>query len=71
MINKIIKKELNSYFNSPIAYIILVVFLGVSGWFFVQDLFLGGEADIIGLVNIVPILFLLLIPNYLAKQSKV
>ncbi len=63
MINKIIKKELNSYFNSPIACIILIVFLGVSGWFFVQDLFLGGEADITGFVSIVPILFLLLIPG--------
>ena len=63
MINTIIKKELNSYFNSPIAYIILIVFVGVSGWFYTQDLFLGGEADINGFVNIVPVLFLLLIPG--------
>ncbi|MEO0162095.1 MAG: Gldg family protein [candidate division WOR-3 bacterium] len=63
MIGTIIKKELNSYFNSPIAYIILIVFVGVSGWFYAQDLFLGGEADINGFVNIVPILFLLLIPG--------
>ncbi|MEO0095399.1 MAG: Gldg family protein [candidate division WOR-3 bacterium] len=63
MIRTIIKKELNSYFNSPIAYIILVIFVGVSGWFYAQDLFLGGEADINGFVNIVPILFLLLIPG--------
>ncbi len=63
MIDKIVKKELNSYFNSPIAYIILIVFVGVSGWFYAQDLFLGGEADINGFVNIVPVLFLLLIPG--------
>lgn len=63
MTGKIIKKELNGYFNSPIAYIILILFVGISGWFFVQDLFLGGQADIIGFVNIVPILFLLLIPG--------
>jgi ABC-2 type transport system permease protein len=63
MIQKIIKKELNGYFNSPIAYIILIVFVGLSGWFFAQDLFLGGEADITGFVNITPILFLLLIPG--------
>jgi len=63
MIAKIVTKELNSYFNSPIAYIILIVFVGVSGWFYAQDLFLGGEADINGFVNIVPVLFLLLIPG--------
>ncbi|MEO0156816.1 MAG: Gldg family protein [candidate division WOR-3 bacterium] len=63
MIKTIIKKELNTYFNSPIAYIILIVFVGLSGWFYAQDLFLGGEADINGFVNIVPILFLLLIPG--------
>lgn len=63
MIGTIIKKELNGYFNSPIAYIILVIFVGVSGWFYAQDLFLGGEADISGFVNIAPILFLLLIPG--------
>ncbi len=63
MIKVIIKKELSTYFNSPIAYIILIVFVGLSGWFYAQDLFLGGEADINGFVNIVPILFLLLIPG--------
>ncbi len=61
--DKIIKKELNSYFNSPIAYIILILFVGISGWFFAQDLFLGGQVDILGYVNLVPILFLLLIPG--------
>lgn len=63
MIQKIIKKELQNYFNSPIAYIILIIFVGVGGWFFVQDLFLSGEAEITGFINIAPILFLLLIPG--------
>ncbi len=63
MIGAILKKELKGYFNSPVAYIILVVFLGLSGWFFAQQLFLVGQANINGFVNIIPILFLLLIPG--------
>jgi ABC-2 type transport system permease protein len=34
----ILKKELRSYFTSLIAYIILSVFLGLSGYFFYTDL---------------------------------
>ena len=30
----IFKRELGSYFTSPVAYVILTVFLGLSGWFF-------------------------------------
>lgn len=58
----VFKKEFRSYFNSPIAYIVLVVFIGVSGWFFSQQLFLGGQANISGFLGIAPLLFLLLIP---------
>ena len=28
------KKEVQDYLNSPISYIILFVFLGLTGWFF-------------------------------------
>ncbi len=30
----IMKKELRSYFNSPIAYVVIAAFLIISGWFF-------------------------------------
>ncbi len=63
MIWILLKKELKSYFNSPVAYIVLIAFLGVSGWFFIQDLFTGGRADIGGFLNIVPFLYFLLIPG--------
>ncbi len=63
MIGAILKKELKSYFNSPVAYIILVVFLGLGGWFFAQNLFIVGQANISGFIHIVPVLFLLLIPG--------
>lgn len=61
-ISVIFRKELRSYFNSSIAYIVLIVFTGVSGWFFTQQLFLGGQATISGFLGIAPLLFLLLIP---------
>ncbi|HID94065.1 MAG TPA: hypothetical protein EYP60_08215 [bacterium (Candidatus Stahlbacteria)] len=55
-------REFRSYFNSPIAYIVLIVFLAVSGWFFTSDLFLVNQASIIGYLGIVPLLFLFFIP---------
>jgi len=30
----IFKKEFNGYFISPIAYIVIAIFLVVTGWFF-------------------------------------
>jgi len=43
----IAKRELKSFFDSLVAYILLVVFLGVSGfftWLFGSDVFLVGQA---------------------------
>ncbi|HWA34104.1 MAG TPA: ABC transporter permease [Cyclobacteriaceae bacterium] len=45
----IARKELSSYFDSLIAYILLVLFLGFSGfftWLFGSDIFLTGEASL-------------------------
>ncbi|HOT13399.1 MAG TPA: ABC transporter permease subunit [Bacteroidales bacterium] len=45
----ITKKELNSFFDSLIAYILLVLFLGFSGfftWMFGSDIFLIGQATL-------------------------
>ncbi|GBD88521.1 inner membrane transport permease YbhR [bacterium BMS3Abin03] len=45
----IAKKELNSFFNSLIAYILLIAFLGISGfftWLFGSDIFLIGQATL-------------------------
>ncbi len=43
----IAKRELNSFFDSLIAYILLIVFLGLSGfftWLYGSDIFLIGQA---------------------------
>jgi ABC-2 type transport system permease protein len=41
----IARRELRSYFDSPIAYIVIVAFLGVAGWMYFSSLFLIGRAD--------------------------
>ena len=56
------KKEIQDYLNSPISYIILFVFLLLTGWFFSTQVIQSGMATIDGFVTIVPFLFLFLIP---------
>ncbi|MFC1559191.1 hypothetical protein ACFL39_01225 [Gemmatimonadota bacterium] len=45
-ITALYKKELKAYFNSPIAYVVMSVFLLMAGWFFANDLFLGGAGKL-------------------------
>ena len=42
----IAKRELRSYFDSPVAYIVIVAFLLVAGWMYFGSLFLMGRADL-------------------------
>jgi ABC-2 type transport system permease protein len=42
------RREIRSYFDSPIAYIVVVAFLAVAGWMFFSSLFLMGRADMRG-----------------------
>jgi ABC-2 type transport system permease protein len=42
----IARKELRSYFDTPVAYIVLVTFLLVTGWMFFSTFFLMGRADL-------------------------
>jgi len=61
-INIIFKKELKSYFNSPMAYIFLVVFAIVTGYFFTNTFFLFNQSNMRALFNIVPLVYLFFIP---------
>ncbi len=47
-VRTIFKRELKSYFNSPVAYVLFVVFLGISSTlsFFFTGVLEGGEADL-------------------------
>ena len=53
-VGTIFKKELKSYFNSPMAYIFLVVFAIVNGYFFTNTFFLFNQSNMRALFNIVP-----------------
>ncbi len=61
-IKALIKKELRAYFNSPIAYIFLIVFLLLSSWLFFRTFFLVGQTEMRGFFGILPWIFLFLIP---------
>lgn len=56
------KKELASYFNSPVAYIVVCVFLLITGWLFFQQFFLAGEVSLRALFAIMPMLFMFFAP---------
>jgi len=56
------KKELMSYFNSPIAYIFIAVFLIVSNWLFFNSFFLIGQASMRNYFSLLPWIFLFLSP---------
>jgi gliding-associated putative ABC transporter substrate-binding component GldG len=60
----IARRELRTYFNSPIAYIVLGVFLVTAGWlfFFYSGLFIVGRATLRPFFSVAPLLFMLLAP---------
>ncbi|MDX8389020.1 MAG: ABC transporter permease [Mariprofundaceae bacterium] len=60
----ITKRELKSYFGTPVAYVFLVVFLVLCGvfTFYLGGLYERGQADLRPFFNALPWLFLFLIP---------
>lgn len=58
----IFRKEIAGYFNTPSAYVISIVFLLITGYFFSQPLFLINQAGIDGFVDMVPLLLTFFIP---------
>lgn len=58
----IMKKELTDFFVSPIAYIVIGIFLLVSGWFFFLTFFLNGQASLREFFGLLPLIFSFVIP---------
>ncbi|MBI2459167.1 MAG: ABC transporter permease subunit [Parcubacteria group bacterium] len=56
------KKELMSYFNSPIAYVFIGVFLVVGNWLFFNTFFLAAQASMRNYFAFLPWIFLFLSP---------
>ncbi|MBI4811751.1 MAG: ABC transporter permease subunit [Ignavibacteriales bacterium] len=61
-IKYIFQKELRSFFNSPIAYIVIVVYLTILGWFFVSNLFLNNMSTLRTVFEMTPFLLLFFAP---------
>ena len=55
-------KEMKSYFNSPMAYIFLVIFAVITGYFFTRTFFLFNQSDMRSLFKIIPLVYLFFIP---------
>lgn len=63
--NKILciaKKDFQGYFNSPVAYVVLGVFLLVVGYLYFSTLFLSGFASMRGFFSMVPVLMVIFGP---------
>jgi ABC-2 type transport system permease protein len=61
-VGHILTKELKDYFLSPIAYIVIAVYLVVTGWLFFSAFFVFGQADLRNFFNLLPFTFAFVIP---------
>lgn len=61
-IKTIFLKELKTYFVTPIAYIVISIFLLIIGWLFFSTLFLNGQANMNQFFSLLPITFAFVIP---------
>jgi ABC-2 type transport system permease protein len=70
----IFRRELRYYFNSPVAYVVIIVFLAILGWFFSSNLFLMNIATMRVAFEIIPLLLLFFVPaitmRLLAEEKK-
>ncbi len=55
-------KEFKDYFISPIAYIVISLFLVVTGWFFFSTFFIFDRADMRNFFSLLPTIFSFIIP---------
>lgn len=58
----IMKKELMTYFYTPIAYIVITAFLIVTGFFFFKDFFYFNQAEMRGFFQFLPLILTLVVP---------
>lgn len=67
MILPVVKKELKHYFFSPVAYVVICIFLIIAGWFFSNALFITKESELRGMLDIMPLLLTFFIPAITMK----
>src|SRR5271157_4381416 len=72
--NTIFRKELRSYINSAVAYVVIVVFLAIVGWVYTSSMFLINVASLRLMFEWIPLVFLFVVPaitmRLLAEEKK-
>jgi ABC-2 type transport system permease protein len=58
----IFQREIFAYFFSPMAYIVISVFLLLTGWFFTSELFLADDSSLRSVFSIIPFIFIFFAP---------
>ncbi|HPI92140.1 MAG TPA: ABC transporter permease subunit [Deltaproteobacteria bacterium] len=58
----IFAKEFKDYFVTPIAYIVICIFLLITGWFFFATFFIADQASLRSFFAMLPIVFPFVIP---------
>jgi|Deesub1362A_J573_1020465.scaffolds.fasta_scaffold00311_25 ABC-2 type transport system permease protein len=64
----LLRKEFRGFFVSPIAYIVICVFLVVSGWFFFSTFFIFNQAEMRDFFQLLPIILVFIIPAITMRQ---
>jgi ABC-2 type transport system permease protein len=59
---QIFLREFRTYFVSPIAYIVIAIFLLVTGWFFFTTFFLFNQATLRNFFSMLPVIFAFVVP---------
>ena len=62
------KKEFKSFFVSPIGYIVIGVYLVISGWFFFSTIFLSKSVSLRDFFGLMPIILSFIIPAITMKS---
>jgi len=58
----IFRREIFAYFYSPVAYIVITVFLLLTGWFFTSEMFLAESSSLRSVFSIIPFIFIFFVP---------
>ncbi len=58
----IFRREIFAYFFSPVAYIVISVFLLITGWIFTSEMFLANDSSLRSVFGFIPFIFLFFVP---------
>ncbi|MCD6307953.1 MAG: ABC transporter permease [Candidatus Latescibacteria bacterium] len=58
----IFRREIFAYFFSPVAYIVISVFLLITGWIFTSEMFLANDSSLRSVFSFIPFIFLFFVP---------